>query len=67
MGSFYHERFLRLLALGDGPIPGDTVRILDSAQHQPWRGKTGVVRRVQVEVDGEVRDPTPQSLEVIDG
>ena len=62
----FKDRLMRLLAFADKPIPGDLVRIKQSAKHKPWRGKEGVVKwvsTVRVEVEGVSRDLTPNSLE----
>lgn len=64
----FSNRFKRLLDFADEPLPGDRVRIGHRASHAPWRGKIGVVKRVglyHVEVDGEIRDITPGSLEIV--
>lgn len=65
----FKKRFIRLLEMADNPIPGDHVKVRESAKHKEWRGKIGIVKEVWifgVEVDGEVRGLTRNSLEIID-
>lgn len=48
-------RFMNLMAVGDGPIPGDHVMVETARNHQ-LRGKTGTVVRFTgaiVSIDGE--------------
>ena len=66
--SIFADRLKRLLAFADYPIPGDRVKIGSRARHVPWRGKIGEVASVwgyEVEVDGEKRSVTSESLTVI--
>ena len=68
--SKFGDRFRRLLDYADYPIPGDRVRVKDRARHKVWRGKTGKVVKIwggaDIEIDGEVRPVTVNSLEVIE-
>ena len=65
----FRERFLRLLDLANGPIPGDRVRVLKNAKNPAWHGRVATVRNitiVTIEADGETHDLTPQTLEIIE-
>lgn len=65
----FRERFLRLLSLADGPIPGDRVRVRKNAKNKHWHDKIAIVRNiaiVTIEADGETHELTPQTLEVIE-
>ena len=66
--SRFLTRLKAVLALGDGPIPGDRVRINSRARNPHSRGRIGNVREIAtiaVEVDGRVTFVNPASVDIL--